>query len=46
MKEENKLISTNIRITNKQRDFLQKSDYCLSKVVRNTVTKLMEASKG
>jgi len=40
---EKKLVPTQIRITDTQREFLHNSDYCLSKVVRNTITKLMEA---
>jgi hypothetical protein len=40
-----KYVSTNIRLTVGQHRFLQNSEYCLSKLVRKTVEKLMEKSQ-
>ena len=36
------LVSTNIRITAEQREFIHNSEYSLSKLIRTTITKLME----
>jgi len=36
------LVSTNIRLTPEQREFIHNSEYSLSKLVRTTITKLME----
>lgn len=35
-------VNTNIRITKKQRDFLRTSEYCLSRLVRIVIDKLMK----
>jgi len=36
------LVSTNIRLTPEQREFIHNSEYSLSKLVRTTIIKLME----
>ncbi len=41
-----KYVSTNIRLTLGQHRFLQNSEYCLSKLVRLTIDRLMGCSKN
>ena len=35
-------VHTNIRITKSQRNFLRKSEYCLSRLIRIVIDKLMK----